>query len=243
MSSPRDWPTEWPGPHFGPGEVHLGRLWVDHADPQLADALTSDELDRASSFHFEVDRARYVASRGGLRSLLARYLGVEPRSVRLGIGSQGKPHLAGVSESDLIHFNVSHSESLIVVGLTKDVHVGVDVEAIRDDLPHQAMATRFFSPDELSGLNARPTEEQLDHFYAIWTRKEAYLKGIGEGLHMSPESFSVAVEEVPSPVVHQSGSEPWWTSGVDVAEGFRAALALPQDDWKVKPFEIADLTS
>ena len=244
MSTALQWALEWPGPDFEPEEVHLGRLRIDQADPDLRDNLTSDELDRASSFHFEVDRARYIASRGALRSLLAGYLGIEPRTVKIVVDTGGKPRLSEVPSPDSIHFNVSHSSSFIVIGITKGVPIGVDVEEISSDIPHRDMAARFLSPSELSELDAKPVEDQLDHFFSVWTRKEAYLKGIGEGLSIPPERFSVTVDgQDASPVDDPSGSEPWWTAGVDVAEGFRAALALPRDGWRLRLFEITRSTS
>lgn len=239
MNTALKWDEEWPGVKFGPGEVHLGRLRIDRADPALENHLTSDELDRASSFHFEVDRTRYVSSRGALRALLARYLDVEPRLVVVVTDPGGKPRLSEVAHRSPIQFNVSHSGSLVVIGITRDMPIGVDVEETTSDIPHRAMARRFFSPEELGVFDASPVEEQADLFFAVWTRKEAYLKGIGEGLSIAPDSFSVSVAGSGiAPVDDPSRSERWWTAGVDIAGGFHAALALPRDIWTIKPFEI-----
>lgn len=239
MRTALEWAREWPGIDLEPGEVHLGRLRVEQSDPAAENHLTSDELERASSFRFEVDRARYVASRGALRSLLAGYLGIEPGSVSIVTDAGGKPYLSDVAHPDSIQFNVSHSGRLVVIGITKDVPIGLDVEEIRSDIPYRDMAARFFSPKELDAFAARPVEERLDHFYAVWTRKEAYLKGIGAGLSIPPEGFSVTLgEHDATPVDDPSRSQRWWTAGVDVWEGFHAALALPRDDWTIRPFEI-----
>ena len=40
----------------------------------LAKSIAPDERARAALFHFEKDRARFVATRGVLRALLGKYL-------------------------------------------------------------------------------------------------------------------------------------------------------------------------
>ncbi len=239
MSEPLEWEGQWPGPVIDPGEVHLGRLRVDGTTRNDTGSLSGDELDRASSFHFDLDRNRYISTRGALRSLLGGYLGIEPRSVQLIRDTHGKPLLAEASHRDL-HFNVSHADTLIVVAISHGSPIGVDVEEMRTDIPHRDMASRFFSPEEMRDLELRPVDDRLAHFFSIWTRKEAYLKGIGTGLSIPPESFTVTVGTgSPTPVNDPSRTEHWWTSGIDVAEGFKSALALPRDNWTIRPFEIA----
>lgn len=220
----------------------MGRLRVDDVDGDIA-LLSDDERDRASSFHFEADRARYVSTRSALRTLLGGYLGSAPHSVGLVTGPHGKPLLAETTHRDL-HFNVSHASTLIVVAISHGSPIGVDVEEVITDIPYREMASRFFSPEELRVLELRPVDAQLAHFFSIWTRKEAYLKGIGTGLSIPPESFTVSGDtESPTPVEDPSRAEQWWTSGIDVADGFKSALALPRDHWTIRPFEIAGFLS
>lgn len=238
MSEVLEWADRWPGPEIGRGEVHVGRLQVGEAGRFVDATLSSDELERASAFHFEADRDRYISSRSALRSLLGAYLGIDPRSLRLITDTHGKPLLADPPQSSL-HFNVSHANTLIVIALSGESPIGVDVEEVRTDIPHREMASRFFSSKELRDLDCRPVDEQFDHFFSVWTRKEAYLKGIGIGLSLPPDSFSVTVEgQDPTPVDDPSRSDRWWTSAIDVAHGFKSALALPRNHWTIRPFEV-----
>jgi 4'-phosphopantetheinyl transferase len=71
----------------------------------------------------------------------------------------------------------------------------------------------------------------LASFYAIWTRKEAFIKAVGLGLSLPLNAFDVAGD--PSAAgrllaVRHAGyrAESWSLSDVDVGPGHRAALAL-----------------
>ncbi len=62
-------------------EVHLWRVDLEaiRADESCwQQVLSSDELTRASRFHFPSDRQRFVASRALLRTILASYLATDP---------------------------------------------------------------------------------------------------------------------------------------------------------------------
>lgn len=226
----------WPGADLALDDVHVARFDVDLIGGGLEEYLSSKELARASSFHFEVDKVRYIAGRGALRWLLGRYLDVSPRSLQIDSDGVGKPHLSGHHGS--VHFNVSHSGSLLMIVITQGMPVGIDVEKIDTAIPHGDMARRFFSPTEIAAFESGPEEIRIDHFFSTWTRKEAYLKGIGEGLTRSPDGFSVAVAPEATPVEDASRSDRWWTANIDTADGFVGALAVPRRQWTIRPFEI-----
>lgn len=238
------WGREWPGPAIGADEVHLIRLRTDGADPELGSLLEPAEVDRAASFRFERDRARYAISRGALRSVLARYLGRSPDEIALVDEGHGKPRLADDDEHRRIRFNVSHSGGLTVIALTAGTPVGVDVEERTAGIPHEQMAARFFSQSELERFRSIPRHERLDHFFAVWTRKEAYLKGIGAGLSVAPETITVSLDPgEPTPIVDVANEQRWWTEPFQVADGVSAALALPSHHWTSRYLEFFPFTS
>jgi len=94
-----------------------------------------------------------VASRGALREILGRYLGLPANELRFETSRHGKPHLAS-AEGEL-EFNLSHSSSLALVAVARR-EVGVDVERIR-------------------------TKRPVD-FYRRWADREARVKCLGTGL-------------------------------------------------------------
>lgn len=94
----------------------------------------------------------------------------------------GKPYLENYPH---IHFSLSHSGSWAVCAVG-DAPLGVDVEQPRCTME---IAKRFFRPDEL------PETEDKDHLLRLWTAKEAFLKAIGTGLTVSPDSFRVILSQ------------------------------------------------
>lgn len=185
-------------------EVHV--WWLDLREPawswpQLWTWLDADELARAGRFHFEQDRLRHVAAHGQMRALLGAYLGVAPGEVRFAAGPNGKPQLlprgaeAHVASRSGITFSLSHSEDEGLLAVTKaGPALGADIEVRRPMNDLEALARRYFAPGEQAALLALPAAEQHDAFFAVWTRKEAYLKAQGVGLAVELGSFEVTVQ-------------------------------------------------
>lgn len=174
-------------------EVHVWSLRLDLADAdagRLQETLMPAELARAGRFAAVADRRRFVTARGLLRVVLAGYIGARPRDVTLEIGSSGKPHLAGRSGP---RFNLSHARTRGLLAVAADREVGIDIEELRelDDL--EGLAKTSFSTAEREALAAVPTRHRQRAFFAGWTRKEAFLKALGEGLSRPLDSFDVTL--------------------------------------------------
>jgi len=171
---------------LGSNEVHVWRadlaLKVSGL-PRLQQFLSADEKTRARRFHFQKDREHFVVARGILRSILACYLEMDPRQLRFCYSPYGKPALAWESGRSGLRFNVSHAHGLALYAITCGRELGVDVEFNRTDLAGEQIAEQFFSPREVVALRALPKKMQQEAFITCWTRKEAYIKARGEGLH------------------------------------------------------------
>ena len=93
-------------------EVHVWRAFLDstlsHVS-SLQNTLAADELHRAERFFLQKDRDRFIVTRGLLRMILGRYLGIEPDRVQFCYGSHGKPGVSAALGGDELRFNVSHS--------------------------------------------------------------------------------------------------------------------------------------
>src|SRR6476619_4153780 len=77
-------------------EVHVWRAQLELPSSQmlrLRGILTDDELDRADRFSFEIDRQRFMAARGILRSILSRYMTTNPGHLHFTYNQYGKPFL------------------------------------------------------------------------------------------------------------------------------------------------------
>ncbi|WP_397386519.1 4'-phosphopantetheinyl transferase family protein [Paenibacillus terrigena] len=113
----------------------------------------------------------------------------------------GKPYLSG---SHHIHFNISHSGQWVVLMLS-EYPVGVDIEQIKDiDLTAFDL---FFASCEINRLSSYTGRQKLSCFYDLWTLKESYMKAIGVGLSMPPDSFWIEFE--PRIAVYPHQAEDW----------------------------------
>ena len=114
-----------------------------------------------------------------------------PNGVSLQYGPKGKPFLKNFLEP--LYFNVSHSEDRVLYAFSSDCEVGVDVEVARRLYDADAIARRFFAKRECNDIFLLAGEERNVAFFRCWTRKEAFLKGIGEGLSVPLDQFEVPV--------------------------------------------------
>jgi phosphopantetheine--protein transferase-like protein len=71
--------------------------------------------------------------------------------------------------------------------LTTQPEIGVDVEKITLDFK-EAIAKKFFHPNEYATLMDLPPELRAKKFYYYWARKEALQKSIGNGLFKNIEN-------------------------------------------------------
>lgn len=78
-------------------------------------------------------------------------------------------------------FSISHSGNIVAVCLSTS-EVGIDIEQVRKDRDYEALAKRFFSPEEMSEYEKSKDKEEC--FVQLWTRKEAFHKHVGDGLRL-----------------------------------------------------------
>lgn len=189
----------------------------------FAACLSAEEWRRAERFRRPLDRRRFLAARGWLRHLLASQLGRAPADITIVTGDNGKPRL---TDSD-VSFSASRTRGVALYATRRTMGVGVDIEVIRRVSDVDGMAARFTSPREQRALASLPPRQRLKAFFHCWTRKEAYVKGIGTGL-------SCAVRDVD---VWHGSRQPvtvgdWTVCQVAVAPGFAAAVAGAHlDNW------------
>lgn len=168
-------------------------LWLreldchDPAHVALASTLGDDEHDRAARYHRAIDRRRYEVRRGLLRTILAGYTGCPARLVAFAETAHGKPHLDAAPPVPA--FNLSHSNGVLLLGVSMDGDVGVDIEAVTallDDIAPVA-----FTLDECARLAALPEMVRDAYALRLWTCKEAVLKAAGTGLLTPPTSVEI----------------------------------------------------
>ncbi|MBW2257586.1 MAG: 4'-phosphopantetheinyl transferase superfamily protein [Deltaproteobacteria bacterium] len=150
----------------------------------LEGLLSAGERTRHARFQHPRDRHDFLISRSLLRTTLSRYEARPPEAWRFTTGPHGKPEIEGDAGNPRLRFNLSHTQGLILVGVTRGHDIGVDVEDIRQETDALSLAERFFSPEEHEQLASLAPEDRSRHFFALWTLKEAYAKARGEGLSL-----------------------------------------------------------
>jgi 4'-phosphopantetheinyl transferase len=110
------------------GLVHL---WWGPASYNAAclDLLSEEEQRRQAAFHFERDRASYIAAHALARRALSQLADVAPQDWRFVRGPFGKPAIANPLGRPL-GFNLSHTRGLVACAAAWHCQVGVDVESI-----------------------------------------------------------------------------------------------------------------
>jgi 4'-phosphopantetheinyl transferase len=93
------------------------------------------------------------------------------------------------------------------------------------------IADRCFSPKERSILPVSPADDQLEAFFNCWTRKEAFLKALGDGLARPLDSFEVSLAPgQPARLLQVDGdtqeASRWTLWGFSVTPGTVAAVAI-----------------
>ena len=241
--------NQWQAPPkavtLSPQDVHVWQARLDVPPHQLdafTQLLSADERLRADRFKFEQHRHRFIAGRGLLRSLLARYLGCSPQQLRFGYGSHGKPVLL---DFESLHFNVAHSQDLALYAVTRDRCLGVDLEQVRTVDNLDSLTRRFFSPSEHAAICEAEAHHQTDLFFRYWTCKEAYLKATGEGLgKLGGLEIELSLTQpaqlkrLPS----EENPQHWHLQELDLENDFAAAIvvAAPSELVKLQHFIFHD---
>jgi len=218
------------------GEIHFWRTNLDlpiMGFQELFQRLSIDERMRAERFHFEKDGKQYVVGVGILREILGSYVGIEPSELRFCHGKYGKPRLSDVFGNETVYFNMSYSEGLALYGFSRDCEIGVDIEFVRDFPEMDKIAERFFSRKENEVFLSLPESKKKEAFFNCWTRKEAFVKAIGDGLYQPLDNFDVAlIPGVPARLLRTEGDSKtasrWFIQDLKPAPGFIAAFAVEE---------------
>jgi len=212
-------------PRLGQSEVHIWRFDLSRADPRYFALLSREERTRAGAFYRSQDRDRYLSGRASLRLILSRYVDRPPQDLLIETGEAGKPALAGIVG---LEFNLTHSDDLSLLAVTRSGPIGIDVERVRADIDHAAIAGSDFSVQERAALKDLSPCDLMRRFSICWVRKEAYLKARGEGLARPLGSFVVSITDearLVSDFEDPSATEHWRVDDVPCAPDYVAAVA------------------
>lgn len=204
----------------GPGMLHAA--WY---------SLSEDERARANRFVFAHDRDRFVMARGLLRQLLGERLEIASKDIEFRYNEFGKPELADEPAGNALRFNLSHSGDFAIFVFASGRRVGADIEAIRPLPDADEVAARCFSPREIDAYRNLDEGMRPEGFFNCWTRKEAFVKAVGEGLSYGLSDFDVSlVPGDPAEILRvgelENGNFGWQIFDIDRIPGFAGAVVI-----------------
>lgn len=198
------------------GEVHIWKTSLSapmERSKSLIQSLSKDEHTRADRILCEQRRQRNKIARGYLRKILSVYVKNSPSDLIFYYGPHGKPFLYQPGQEKKIEFNLSHSENLMVITISKNSRVGIDLEHIRNVSEKNVIIKKFFSVQDQQIFTSFSEEEKKFAFFSCWTYKEAYLKALGVGLSVHPNknSFSSYCQSSLMPSQIQINKDHQWS--------------------------------
>ncbi|KAL2912412.1 hypothetical protein HK105_208115 [Polyrhizophydium stewartii] len=173
--------------------------------------LPDEERKRVGQFRFRSDALAALAGLMLPRAALCQELGVDVHDLEFHRTEIGRPYMTLRTGAPLVHdYNVSHHGEYILMAVSGQHRLGVDVTRIDTGRPTDTTPARDFlgyydeqfsrsewtwiwqgpsglaapnTRDPVSGLNPHAADfELLKRFHCMWALKEAYVKGVGCGI-------------------------------------------------------------
>jgi len=219
-------------------EQYFVDIW--HADlrldseslSNLSSALDELEKQKSDTFKLPMIRDRYMAVRAISRHVLASYSNHDPARLQFTVGEHGKPGLVGQS----LHFNISHSDHLLLMAVANFPDIGVDIEVIKPRINLDGLARRCFSVSELAAWQSAPKVQSKEVFYRLWTKKEAFVKAIGRGIAMGLDQcemdWEVGGQLLSIPAAYGLAND-WKVIEIPVAASICATLITPNYEFSL----------
>ena len=182
--------------HPDPGRIDLWCVFCnsvteDEALGRYLQLLNEAERTQQARFHFARDRHRYLLTRALVRTALSKYVPIDAADWQFTQNPYGRPEIAnGDTRSRALSFNITHTDKLVVLGVTRDIAIGVDTEDAGSRQAPLDIADRYFAPEEVGCLRSLPIERQPQRFFQYWTLKESYIKARGMGLSIPLHRFA-----------------------------------------------------
>lgn len=212
--------------------VHIWLLRFDELKGQEQDfynLLADEEKKRADNFFSNIDRTRYIVSKGYLRKLLEKFTLTDPEKIVFTANDYGKPALKFPTLE--LYFNISHSANLGLIAISDIAEIGIDVEKHKKIKTIDKIADRFFSQTEKEVLLKLPGKHKLEGFFNCWSRKEAFIKSIGRGLSFPLKLFDVTLKPGdPAELIEireaNESANQWFLQEISVDVGYSAAFCI-----------------
>ena len=135
--------------------------------------LTDDDWSGLAQLQTRSARDCAVATKLLLRLGLTQTVerGIGPREWRFQTTLLGRPMISNLGTS--INFSISHTDALVVVAVSPQLNLGIDVESVDQDLPTN-LIDGFCHVEEQKILQKLPQRHRARESVRLWTQKEAF---------------------------------------------------------------------
>ncbi len=197
--------------------------------PRLERHLSAEDRARIERMRFPAGRHQQRVTRALARYTLSHYLpAIAPADWRFEESEMGRPSIARDMpvEARRLHFNIGHTEGLVVMAVGRMPELGVDVERISAKVPLE-VARNYFSVREIAALDALREPEKPRRFQRLWTLKESYLKAVGTGISggLGSMTFDFAEDGVRFERERDADASRWQFREIIVDEEYLVAVA------------------
>ncbi len=129
--------------------IHVWKADLDQIDNETGQSLvfffSEEEKRRLNAFKFEKDRFRYAITHGMKRLIIAHYLSGLPEKIMFTSNKQGKPAIALQQNWLKLEFNITHSHRVILIAITIEDPIGIDIEYHSERIPIENLSNIIFS--------------------------------------------------------------------------------------------------
>ena len=211
-------------------DIHIYRHSLETSSELLREyetLLSRDELQKAYRYRFEKDKIHYITGRALLRIIAAEYLDEAPGKINFSYKNKGKPFIKGSA----VKFNLAHSGGIAVYAFAKNMDIGIDTELVREMPDALKIAMRFFSEEEVKEISELSEDKIIEAFFNCWTRKEAFIKAVGEGLSFPLKDFTVTLKLGDEPKLrsiknNSDEAKEWSVFKLDSPQNYITSLAV-----------------
>ncbi|MEW2160856.1 4'-phosphopantetheinyl transferase superfamily protein [Streptomyces sp. NPDC007189] len=173
------------------GRAVVHATWGQWLTPALLDpglrTLLGRDWPRYRQHPAPSGRLTLAVSRVVLKHTAAAALQVPAERLDLAGLPGGRPVLRGLGAD--LQVSLSHTDELIVVGVSRTGPVGVDAEPAGRRVSFEALRDHVCTAEEADALMALPDQERTERFLRLWTLKEAYTKALGHGMRRRFTAF------------------------------------------------------
>lgn len=224
-------------------DIHIWQAFIDDRFNDLVDMdiFCEEEKARAQSFKFDIDRYYYLARHTLLRKILGKY--IDPEEIKFKYNDYKKPVLDLSPTSPDLYFNQSFSSGHFILAVCRGAEIGVDIERVKDWDKLDQVARTNFTARECRQLMEFPEDLRKQYFFKLWTRKEAVMKGKGEGFYLSPREFEISfrnMDGIQQVIIPEARCKDniWKVTGVLTSENCEASVATQKTKFKISYFDF-----